>query len=223
MKSFDKKDLILYAVTDRRWLGKETLAKQVEKALKGGVTFVQLREKEMDRDDFLKEAVEIKALCEKYGVPLVINDDVDIALRANADGVHVGQKDMSPDQVRKILGKDKIVGVSARTVQQAMDAEKKGADYIGAGAVFSTGSKNDAVEINYDTLKDICSSVDIPVIAIGGVTADNVRKLSGSGICGIAAISAVFGQKDIEKASSELKKIVQETVNGGKYDQRSDI
>ena len=157
MKSFDKKNLLLYAVTDRRWLGEETLCEQVEKAIKGGVSFIQLREKGMERSEFLKEALEIKALCGEYKVPFVINDDVEIALEADADGVHVGQGDMPLEKARKILGEDKIIGVSARTVEQALEAERNGADYIGAGSVFSTGSKSDAVKISYDTLKDICS------------------------------------------------------------------
>lgn len=216
MKSFDKKNLLLYAVTDRRWLGEETLCEQVEKAIKGGVSFIQLREKGMERSEFLKEALEIKALCGEYKVPFVINDDVEIALEADADGVHVGQGDMPLEKARKILGEDKIIGVSARTVEQALEAERNGADYIGAGSVFSTGSKSDAVKISYDTLKDICSFVNIPVIAIGGVNADNVRELSGSGICGIAAISAVFGRGDTQKAAAELKQITEETVYGVK-------
>lgn len=216
MKEFDKKKLLLYAVTDRRWLGEDTLCRQVEEAVRGGVTFIQLREKGMERRDFLKEALEIKDLCRRYGVPFVINDDVDIAAESDADGVHLGQGDMPPEEARKILGEDKIIGVSARTVEQAAAAEKNGADYIGAGSVFSTGSKADAVKISYDTLSAICSSVSIPVIAIGGVNADNVRGLSGSGICGIAAISAVFGQGDTRKAASKLKQIVEKTIYGEK-------
>ncbi len=216
MKGLDKKKLLLYAVTDRRWLGEDTLCRQVEEAVKGGVTFIQLREKEMEHGEFLKEALEIKTLCGRYEVPLVINDDVRIAAVSGADGVHLGQGDMALEEARKILGEDRIIGVSARTVEQALEAEKNGADYIGAGSVFSTGSKADAVKISYDTLKAICSSVSIPVIAIGGVNAENVRELSGSGICGIAAISAVFGKGDTRKAASNLRQIVEETVYGRK-------
>ena len=167
-------ELLLYAVTDRYWLGDETLYQQVEKTLKGGTTFVQLREKKLDEDNFLKEAIEIKELCRKYNVPFVINDNVDIALKMDADGVHVGQSDMEALDVRKLLGPDKIIGVSAQTVEQAVLAEKHGADYLGVGAVFQTNSKDDADFVSYDTLKAICEAVSIPVVAIGGITKDNI-------------------------------------------------
>ena len=198
-------ELLLYAVTDRAWLGNETLYEQVEKSLKGGVTFVQLREKKLDEESFLKEAIEIKELCKKYNVPFVINDNVDIAIKMDADGVHVGQSDMEAGDVRKKLGPDKIIGVSAQTVEQAILAEKHGADYLGVGAVFPTGSKDDAEDVPFETLKAICEAVSIPVIAIGGITKDNVKELAGSGICGIAVISAIFASKDIETATKELK------------------
>lgn len=201
----DKKDLLLYAVTDRAWLNGETLYQQVEKALKGGATFVQLREKKLDEETFLQEAIEIKELCKKYNVPFVINDNVDIALKMDADGVHVGQSDMEAGDVREKLGADKIIGVSAQTVEQAVLAEQRGADYLGVGAVFPTGSKDDADDVSFNTLKEICKAVKIPVIAIGGISSDNVLELSGSGICGIAVISAIFAQEDIEKATKELK------------------
>ncbi len=200
----DKKDLLLYAVTDRAWLGEETLYSQVEKALKGGATFVQLREKNLDQENFLKEAVELKELCRRYQVPFVINDNVDIALAMDADGVHVGQSDMETEDVRKKLGPDKIIGVSAQTVEQAVIAEKHGADYLGVGAVFPTGSKDDAVEVSHEVLKEICRAVHIPVVAIGGISRNNIRELAGSGICGIAVISAIFAQKDIEAAARDL-------------------
>ena len=198
-------ELLLYAVTDRAWLGNETLYEQVEKSLKGGVTFVQLREKKLDEESFLQEAIEIKELCKKYNVPFVINDNVDIAIKMDADGVHVGQSDMEAGDVRKKLGPDKIIGVSAQTVEQAILAEKHGADYLGVGAVFPTGSKDDAEDVPFETLKAICEAVSIPVIAIGGITKDNVKELAGSGICGIAVISAIFASKDIEIATKELK------------------
>lgn len=200
----DKKDLLLYAVTDRTWLNGETLYQQVEKALKGGATFIQLREKHLDQDAFLKEAVELKELCRAYHVPFVINDDVEIALLMDADGVHVGQSDMEAGNVREKLGPDKIIGVSAHTVEQAVLAEKNGADYLGVGAVFPTGSKDDADEVSHETLKAICEAVSIPVIAIGGINKDNVTMLAGNGICGVAVISAIFAQKDIEGATKEL-------------------
>ena len=208
-KKMKKEDLLLYAVTDRHWLNGETLYSQVEKTLEGGTTFVQLREKELDEAHFLKEAKEIKELCARYRVPFVINDNVDIALEMDADGVHVGQSDMEAGDVRAKLGADKIIGVSAQTVEQALRAQEHGADYLGVGAVFPTGSKADAVEVDHNVLKAICEAVDIPVIAIGGITKDNVKDLAGSGICGIAVISAIFGQKDIEAATKELRERTQ--------------
>lgn len=207
-----KEDLLLYAVTDRSWLGTETLYEQVEKALKGGSTFIQLREKNLDQVHFLKEAKEIKALCDTYRVPFVINDNVEIALAMNADGVHVGQSDMEAGNVRTQLGEDKIIGVSAQTVEQAVLAESRGADYLGVGAVFPTGSKDDADDVSRETLKAICDAVKIPVIAIGGISADNVAELMGSGICGVAVISAIFAQKDIEAATRQLKVRTQKMV-----------
>lgn len=205
MINCSEKELLLYAVTDRHWLGEETLYDQVKKALDGGATFVQLREKNLDREVFLAEAKEIQKLCKEYGVPFVVNDGVSIAKDIDADGVHVGQSDMEAMDVRKILGPDKILGVSAQTVEQAIIAEKHGADYLGVGAVFTTGSKDDADDVSHETLKAICEAVSIPVIAIGGITKDNVAELAGSGICGVAVISAIFGQKDIQKATEELK------------------
>ena len=207
---FDKKDLLLYAVTDRSWLGGETLASQVERAVKGGAAFVQLREKELDKEHFLEEAVEIRELCRKFQVPFVVNDDVEIAVKSGADGVHVGQNDMEAGDVRTKLGPDKIIGVSAQTVEQAVLAEERGADYLGVGAVFPTGSKEDACEVSHETLRAICEAVDIPVIAIGGINADNLRELSGSGICGIAVISAIFAKEDIEGAARELRSLAEE-------------
>ena len=211
-KNCDAKDLLLYAVTDRSWLGNETLYQQVEKALKGGATFIQLREKNLDDAVFLKEAVELKELCRRYHVPFVINDNVEIALRMDADGVHVGQSDMEAGNVREKLGPGKIIGVSAQTVEQAVLAEQRGADYLGVGAVFPTGSKDDAVDVSHKTLKAICEAVSIPVIAIGGISRNNVMELAGSGICGIAVISAIFAQPDIEAATTELRTLTEKMV-----------
>ena len=205
----DKKDLLLYAVTDRHWLNGRTLTEVVKESLDGGATFIQLREKTLDEESFLEEAKEIKKLCAEYNVPFVINDNVDIALAMDADGVHVGQSDMEAGNVREKLGPDKIIGVSA---QQAVRAEKRGADYLGVGAVFPTGSKDDAVEVSHETLKAICEAVSIPVIAIGGITVDNTNELAGSGICGIAVISAIYAQEDIPAATSRLKQVVSEIV-----------
>ena len=207
-----KEDLLLYAVTDRSWLNGHTLYEQVERALKGGVTFVQLREKALDEEAFLEEAKEIQKLCALYGVPFVINDNVEIAASVNADGVHVGQSDMEALDVRRRLGPDKIIGVSAQTVEQALKAQERGADYLGVGAVFPTGSKADAVEVSHETVRAITEAVDIPVIAIGGITKDNVSELSGTGICGIAVISAIFAQEDIEGAARVLKERTEATV-----------
>lgn len=206
------KNLLLYAVTDRSWLHGKTLYDQVEAAIKGGVTFVQLREKNLDNESFLKEASDIQQLCRKYQIPFVINDNVQIAKSINADGVHVGQSDMEASDVRTILGNNKILGVSVQTTQQALLAEQQGADYLGVGAVFPTNSKADASEVSYETLKAICNAVSIPVVAIGGISCRNVSKLKNSGIAGIAVISAVFAAKNIESATQELKELTKKVV-----------
>ena len=208
----DKKDLLVYAVTDRHWLNGRTLYEVVKESLDGGVTFLQLREKDLDDENFLKEAIELKELCKEYNVPFVINDNVDIAIKMDADGVHVGQSDMEAGDVRAKLGPDKIIGVSAQTVEQAILAEKRGADYLGVGAVFPTGSKDDADEISHETLKAICEAVSIPVVAIGGITLDNTPQLKGSGICGVAVISAIYAKDDIRKAAEDLKAVVEDVV-----------
>ena len=205
--------LLLYAVTDRRWLGQRTLVDAVRESLEGGVTFLQLREKELDEERFYEEAVQLQELARKYKVPFVVNDNVDIAVRMDADGVHVGQNDMEAGDVRALIGPDKILGVSAQTVEQAVLAEERGADYLGVGAVFSTGSKDDAVEVSFETLKAICEAVSIPVIAIGGITQENTANLAGSGICGIAVISAIFAKENIRKAAADLKTACVEMVN----------
>lgn len=210
---FDKETMLLYAVTDRSWLNGKSLYEQVEEAIKGGVTFVQLREKKLDEENFLDEALDIQNLCRKYGIPFVVNDNVKIAKMINADGVHVGQSDMGAENVRGILGDDKIIGVSVQTVEQAVLAEKQGADYLGVGAVFPTGSKVDAEDVSFETLKAICESVNIPVVAIGGISAGNVLKLKGSGISGIAVISAIFAAEDIESATKRLKQLTTGVVS----------
>ena len=207
-----REQMLLYAVTDRHWLNGQTLYEQVEEALKGGATFIQLREKDLTEEEFLEEAKKIQQLCKKYRVPFIINDNVKLAKEIDADGVHVGQSDMEALDVRAQLGEDKIIGVSARTVEQALLAEKHGADYLGVGAVFPTGSKDDATEVPHETLKAICEAVSIPVIAIGGITQENVSTLAGSGICGIAVISAIYAQPDIRKAAENLKATTAEMV-----------
>ena len=209
----DKNDLLLYAVTDRNWLPEgETLEEQVEKCLKGGATCIQLREKQLSEEEFLEEARRMKAVCAKYHVPLLINDNVEIALAVDADGVHVGQSDMEAEDVRAKLGPDKIIGVTAKTVEQALLAEKHGADYLGSGAVFGTSTKEDASKMDHQVLKQICQAVQIPVVAIGGITEENVAELAGNGICGVAVVSAIFAKKDIEAATRDLKKRTEEMV-----------
>jgi len=205
----DKTSLLLYAVTDRMWLGSNSLTVQVEAAIKSGVTFLQLREKNLNFEDFLKQAKEIKALTDEYRIPFVINDNVEVALACGADGVHVGQSDMEARDVRKLIGDDKILGVSVLTVDQAILAQKNGADYLGVGAMFSTNTKSDADAVTFDTLKEICAAVTIPVVAIGGIDEKNVLMLSGSGIDGIAVVSAIFAKPDIAAATAELRQLTE--------------
>lgn len=207
-----REDMLLYAVTDRSWIGERTLLGQVKEALEGGVTCVQLREKQLDDKSFLSEALEIRELCRAYGVPFIVNDNVDIAVRCKADGIHVGQRDMEAGDVRSIVSKDMIIGVSAQTVEQAVAAEKAGADYLGVGAVFSTSTKADACEVTFQTLREICSAVSIPVVAIGGINKKNILRLSGSGADGVAVVSAIFAAEDIESECKILKKLSEEMV-----------
>lgn len=208
----DKNSMTLYAVTDRSWLGDRSLANLVEDSIKAGVTFVQLREKNLGFNEFVELAKEIKIITDKYNVPYVINDNVEVALACNANGVHVGQSDMEASNVREKIGKDKILGVSVRNVEQAILAENKGADYIGVGAVFPTSTKLDASDVDFDTLKSICNAVSIPVVAIGGINKDNILKLSGSGVNGVAVVSAIFAQKDTYTATKELRTLSDQMV-----------
>ena len=200
----EREKMLVYAVTDRTWLNGQTLEEQVEKAIKGGATFLQLREKKLCYDDFLKQAIALKKITDKYNIPFVINDNVDIAIAVDADGVHVGQKDMEAGKVRQKLGQNKIIGVSVQTVEQAILAQKQGADYLGVGAVFSTSTKLDASEVSFETLQKTCNAVSIPVVAIGGISQSNILQLKGSGIDGVAVVSAIFAQKDITQATKEL-------------------
>ena len=209
---FDKSAMLLYAVTDRAWVGRQTLYEQVECAIRGGVTCLQLREKELDSGSFFEEAEKIKLLCNKSNVPFIVNDNVEIAVKCGANGVHIGQEDMAAAEVRRIIGKDMILGVSAQTVEQAKKAEQDGADYLGVGAVFPTSTKLDAADVPYDTLKEICASVKIPVVAIGGIKRENIKMLSGSGISGIAVVSAIFAAEDIENECRILKEITSDAV-----------
>ena len=208
----DKAWMPLYAVTDRAWLRGSTLIEQAEEALRGGATCLQLREKELDSGSFLREARELKSLCGKYRVPLIVNDNVEIAIECGAAGVHIGQHDAAADQVRQRIGPDMLLGVSAQTVEQAVKAEQDGADYLGVGAVFSTGTKPDADDVSFDTLKAICDAVSIPVVAIGGISQKNICALAGSGIDGVAVVSAIFAAGDIEQAAKDLRRTVREEL-----------
>ena len=199
--------LCLYAVTDRRYSRNlEEFAAGIEAAVRGGVTMVQLREKDLPREEFLKEARLVRELTSRFQVPLIIDDDLEVAVLCGADGLHVGQEDMPAAEARKALGPEKILGVTAKTEEQARAAQAAGADYVGSGAVFGSRTKADAKAMDYDTLKRICGSVEIPVVAIGGITAENADLLEGSGIAGAAVVSGIFGQKDIQQAAADLKK-----------------
>ncbi|MSS01689.1 thiamine phosphate synthase [Floccifex porci] len=209
----DKKAMLLYAVTDRAWVGKQSLYEQVESALKGGATCVQLREKELDDAAFLNEAIDISALCKKYGVPFFINDNVEIAIKCHADGIHVGQEDMEASQVRQRVGDDMMIGVSVHSVEEALEAVKNGADCLGVGAMFSTSTKTDVNVLTKEILRDICAAVDIPVVAIGGIGKSNISRLAGTGVDGVALVSAIFSADDIENECRLLRKLSEEMVN----------
>lgn len=210
---FSREMLLLYAVTDRKWTGEKTLYRQVEEALKGGATLIQLREKNMPQEEFLKEAREMAALCHRYGTALIINDNVEVALKSGADGVHVGMEDLPVKEIRKQVPGDFIIGATAKTAEQAQRAEKEGADYLGVGAVFPSSTKKNAIRITTEELKKICSSVRIPAVAIGGITSENAGTLVGGGMAGMALVSAVFGASDIERETAGLKKKIQEVVS----------
>ena len=203
--------LRLYAVTDRAWAADEdALMAQIEAAIDGGATIVQLREKHLDDAAFLAEAERFVALCREKGVISIINDNVEIAAKVNADGVHVGQEDLEAGKVRALLGPDKIIGVSAHTVEEALRAKAAGADYLGTGAAFVTGTKTDATPISRDTIRAITAAVDIPVVAIGGITRDNILELKNCGLDGVAVVSALFAQKDVKAAAEELLRLSNE-------------
>ena len=209
----DKRHMLLYAVTDRAWTGKQTLYQQVEAALKGGVTCVQLREKELGEAAFLPEARDIRALCRRYGAPFIVNDNVEVAVACGADGVHVGQEDMEAGEVRRRVEEDMILGVSVHTVEEARQAVRDGADYLGLGTVFPTGTKTDVDVMSGETLLAICGAVDIPIVAIGGLNRGNILQLSGSGVDGVALVSAIFGAEDIEETCRELRALAEKMVN----------
>ena len=209
---FNEKMLLLYAVTDQAWVGNQTLLEQIEDALKGGATIVQLREKKLDEDSFVEEAIQVRDLCHKYNVPLIINDNVDVAIKSGADGVHVGIEDAPVAEIRKHVSADFIIGATCKTVEQAKIAEAAGADYMGVGAVFPSPTKTNAVRITNEQLREIIASVSIPAVAIGGISYDNVCEIKGSSVSGVAVVSAIFGAEDIEKATALLKERVKTVV-----------
>jgi thiamine-phosphate pyrophosphorylase len=208
----DSKSLLLYAITDRAWLKGKTVAEAVEEAILGGATCIQLREKNLSDEEFLKIAIDVKAVTDKYNIPLIINDNVDIAVKVGADGAHIGQDDEEIKSAREKLGADKIIGLSAATVEEAVQAEQSGADYIGVGAVFNTLTKLDANTVSFETLKEICNTVKIPVVAIGGISKNNALELAGTGIKGISVVSAIFAQSDIKTAASELLELAKKII-----------
>lgn len=199
-------------MTDRSWTGQQSLYEQIEAALKGGVTMVQLREKQLSEDELVAEAIQIKELCHRYEVPLIINDNVDAALKSGADGVHVGIEDAPVSEIRRRAGDDFIIGATAKTTEQAKAAEAAGADYLGVGAVFPSPTKKNAIRITPQDLREICGSVAIPAVAIGGITGDNVSEIKGGGMAGVAVVSAIFAAEDIQKAAAELKRKVKAMV-----------
>ena len=208
-----RKAMLLYAVTDQMWLKEgETLGDVVESVLQNGATFLQIREKDLAQDAFEAEAERLKTLCAQHGVPFVVNDSVEIALQCDADGVHVGQSDIKGRDIRAMIGPDKILGISAGTVKEAVAAEKAGADYIGVGAIFTTSTKKNARSMTMEQLKEIVSSVSIPVVAIGGISAENILQLRGSGVDGVAVVSAIFAADNPGKATADLLKLADEMV-----------
>jgi len=208
-----RKSMLLYAVTDQMWLKEdEKLADVVETVLQNGATFLQIREKDLAEAAFEAEAERLKTLCARHGVPFVVNDSVEISLQCDADGVHVGQSDIKGRDIRSIIGPDKILGISAGTVEEAVAAEKAGADYIGVGAVFPTGTKKNATPMTLGQLKEIVSSVSIPVVAIGGIGAGNILQLRGSGVDGVAVVSAIFAAENPGKATADLLKLAEKMV-----------
>lgn len=208
----EREHMLLYAVTDRAWVGEMSLYEQVEAALKNGVTCVQLREKDLDEEQFLQEAMKLAAMCRTYGVPFIVNDNVEIAIACHADGIHVGQEDMQAADVRKRVGDEMIIGVSAHTVEEALEAVENGADYLGLGAVFSTSTKTDVDVMPMETVKAICDAVNVPTVAIGGISKDNLMELAGSGVDGVAVVSAIFGAEDVGAATKELRQLVDKMV-----------
>ncbi len=214
--NFTAQNLLLYAVTDRAWVGRQTLLEQIESALKGGATLVQLREKDLPRLDYIRQAAQATALCHRYGVPLIVNDSLEVALKSGADGVHVGIEDQPVAEIRRQAGKGFLIGATAKTVEQARAAQAAGADYLGVGAVFPSPPKKNAIRLTPGQLREICASVSIPCVAIGGISRENLPALAGGGMDGFALVSAIFSQPDIEAACRELRALAERTVKEGK-------
>ena len=210
--NFTAQNLLLYAVTDRAWVGRQTLLEQIESALKGGATLVQLREKDLPRLDYIREAAQATALCHRYGVPLIVNDSLEVALKSGADGVHVGIEDQPVAEIRRQAGKGFLIGATAKTVEQARAAQAAGADYLGVGAVFPSPTKKNAIRITTGQLREICASGSFPCVAIGGISRENLPTLAGGGMDGFALVSAIFSQPDIEAACRELRALAERTV-----------
>ena len=211
----DKQNMLLYAVTDRAWVGKQTLYEQVESALKGGVTCVQLREKELDDEAFLKEAVEIHALCQRYGVPFFVNDNVDIAIRCHAEGVHVGQEDLPVPAVRSLVGPEMIIGLSTHLPEQAREARSLGADYIGVGPIFATNTKEDVVDpVGYEYLDWVARNGDLPFVAIGGIKRHNIAEVARHGARCCSLVSELVGAPDIRTRVEDVRKAMREGMVG---------
>lgn len=217
MKPFSKEEIkkamCLYAVTDSMWLGNRTLPEVVKEALEGGATFLQIREKNLVYPEFVKLATEVKAVTDAYHIPYVVDDDVELAKEIDADGVHIGQSDLALVEARRVLGSDKIIGVSAHSVAEAIEAERNGADYLGVGSVFTTSTKLDAEAVSKATLKEICEAVSIPVVAIGGIQKDNMLQLKGTKVDGVAVVSAIFAAPDVQQAAKELRMTADELVS----------
>lgn len=208
-----KENMALYAVTDRSWLKDEAISKKVEEAIKGGATFIQLREKQISKENLIKEAEAVKRITDKYKIPFVINDNVEVAIAVNADGVHIGQEDEDLVVVRNKLGPDKIIGVSAHNLKEALKAEENGADYLGVGAVFSTATKKNVINISYEEIENICSNIKIPVVAIGGISKENIIELKGRGLSGVAVVSAIFAEENIEAAAKKMLMLSKKITN----------
>ena len=200
--------LKLYLVTDRQWLNGRKLTDDLEKAILGGVTIIQLREKNLSDEEFIKVANEVKKLCQKYDIPLIINDNLNVALAIDSDGIHIGQDDIPASIVRKKIGPDKILGVSAHNLKEALLARHDGADYIGVGAIFPTETKNDATIVTLDKLQKICDGIDIPVVAFGGINIDNISKLKNINIAGVAVVSEIMKANDIMATSNQLVRML---------------